>query len=747
MRYKKSLHLTTDDSVVIRSIHDYTGLSWSTHYGISGGGFGYLKFTLPRMIGTNYNDIGFGYEVTLFKSLSKVLFHGQIRQIEEVSDPKGDKINITALGWNIVADDDRDTLFRAFCDKRLSMWKTSSEVPAGSFRPDLFGFGSNTLGLYFNASTNETSPNDYIEVAYDFTGDSEIAERVKVDLSTVLGSGVVFSGNVASISTDDVYYNDYGGASEVTVDMTIYNQTRNASSVVTAVGSGYFTVTTGSASTWVAGDELIVYGPFFSGRISNISGAIITYADDIGEANLAANQVLADIAQKSIATIQSVDTGANTITVTDDDHIAGWAINDAISVGAPLFSATISGSPAGAVITYTGPVGESIVESTAGWVLYNITREEYATVQSWATGSNQVTVGDSGDISAWVNTDEIAVYSPYAISIIDSENATVWPTDWREGAIPHDRTAVDELTTGSPTGLKLRFKSYLGGTGNEMSFSQLSNLRAYSTEDAVTAEMLSKYLVGILSVAGHDLSSSTYDIEAVAYEIEPMVYEFVTPKAAISQACAFGGGSGILLAWGIRLNNSKTFYLETQDLETIGYKITRAAPITASMSGDIQSAYQRVRAIYTDKLGRQVTTDWQADTDAYFSGRYRSITIRLDNVDTEAEADNLVALYLNENKYAKRAAAYSAQNGSIFTVGGIAVPFDEVQATGQIIEIEDWRAVETGASGADIGQYWAKEQLVATETDYDSGKVKLIPASAKATFTTYMSNLARLAQL
>ena len=57
---------TLDNGGVSRDIDDAVGLSWSTHRGPQGGGFGYLKFDLPRRIGVNYADIGYGFEVTLF---------------------------------------------------------------------------------------------------------------------------------------------------------------------------------------------------------------------------------------------------------------------------------------------------------------------------------------------------------------------------------------------------------------------------------------------------------------------------------------------------------------------------------------------------------------------------------------------------------------------------------------------------------------------------------------------------------
>jgi len=822
-------------------IFDAQGVQFSNHYGEQGGGFGYLKFYVERPVGTAYPEFNFGRKLIIRKSINTYLFVGQIRQTEETSSKGKNKIEVTALGFGIISGDDE--LVRHFCDKRLNLWNTPSEVPKGLYRPDQFGTGSNSIGLFMHASTEEAEVNAYTELEYEFTGElyddsAELAERIKMDLSLSLGGGIIFDGqidwllqppssdfsvtitdNLESLSTSmqsgelyaangsavpsvgDVWqvtgtgdftgdnmetqkagwgppvatdlfevtnnspgteaflyrgrvgysyvgYKNFSGEDNAAITMLLYNDTQSASVSISLANTtnDAFEVTT-STSSWAVDDELVIYGPPFSAQISNIAAAVITYTGDVGESNLAAGQMLVNTSQKAVATIQSNVVGSDTITVDDENDITGWAINDEIMTGSSMFSALINGTPSGTTIIYDTDIGERVASQATGWVLYNVTQDDFATVDTWTIASKQVDVTDSGDISAWVNNDELAIYAAYSVEILDDNEATVWPTDWREGAIAQNRTAINETTSASPTKLRLKFKAYLGGTGLESMFAQMSNLKAYSTTDTITATMLAEYVVTQLSQSGHDLSSSTTSIETISYEIEPMVHEFVTPKDALSDACGYGDGSYNKLAWGVKLDDTQAIYLETQDPDTVVYQIRRTAPIEASTGGDIQEAYQKVRGKYTDKLGDETLTDWFSDTDAYFNGYYRAITIQLDNIDTEAEAEYVVQKYLLENKYAKTASQYSAEDGAIFTPSGVDVSFDEVKATGQAIEIEDWRAVQSGASGTDLGSYWAREQLVAVEVDYGAKSVKLTPGSAKKTFEVYMQNLARLAEL
>jgi len=732
-------------------ITDARGLSWSTHYGEQGSGFGYLKFSLPRRVGTDYADIGYGFDIVLTKHYTNVLFDGQIRQIEESSSPDRDELNVTALGRVVIAGDEEFN--RHYCDTRLNMWKMSSELPQGAFRPDYFNIGRADLGLYMHTSNDkELSSGDYTELEYTFT-DDESAQRFKADLSLHLGSGSVFDGQVDSIDLGSgfIYYKNDSGESQLAQNMLVYNTTQAKTATISAVdtGTNKITVTVPSAlGGWVADDELAVYGPLFYAQIQDISTDTITYENDIGESNLASSQTLADVSKKSIATIQSYNTTSNTITVSDEDHIVGWEVGDVIIVGAPYFEATYS-SKSGVTVTYSSPIGERIASSATGWVLYNSTEDEYATVASWNIGSNQLDVIDSGDLTAnWTSGDTLRIYTPFRVKVLESDDTLIWPSsDWRQGAVPHSRTAISVTTSGNPDGLKIRLECYVAGTGDESSFAMYESLKAYSTTSGSTAQTLATDVVGLLSVSGHGLSSSTSDIASVTKTLEPMFFEFKTLSEAMAWACYFGDSNGDRIAWGIRLNRDKVIFLEVQDGSTVDYVIRRSGPANVSVSGDIQNSWQQVRGIYADKLGDQQMTAWQSDSGAYFNSKYRRKSISLDSVDTDAEAVSLISMFLNENKNPKTSAKYSISTGAVFTEYGVLVPFDEIKATGRIMMIEDWRAAESTSLGSDIRDSWTREQIVAVEVNYDQGSATLTPASAKSDFERYMAELSRLAEV
>ena len=172
---------------------------------------------------------------------------------------------------------------------------------------------------------------------------------------------------VISAIDDTNGYIDYttdSGEDELAVDMVVYNSTQAKQATISAINTGTNRITVDVPSNitgWVATDEIAVYGPLFTSNIDSIAAAVITYGADplIGESNLANGQTLCNISKKAIATIDSFNAGANTITVTDEDHIEGWDDTDVICVMAPYFEATFD-SDAGVTITYSSPIGERV---------------------------------------------------------------------------------------------------------------------------------------------------------------------------------------------------------------------------------------------------------------------------------------------------------------------------------------------------------------------------------------------------
>jgi hypothetical protein len=155
---------------------------WSSHYGPSGSGFGYLMFSLPREIGYDYRDVGFGYRVQLRKGLDTILFDGQIRQVVENQASNPDQIDVTALGWNVLAGD--DTYNWVFCDTRYMMWQ-GAETPSGSFRPDRFDYDLQDWIQFKPRRGVDYNANEYSRVRYTFRF-GEVAKRITFDYTVLL---------------------------------------------------------------------------------------------------------------------------------------------------------------------------------------------------------------------------------------------------------------------------------------------------------------------------------------------------------------------------------------------------------------------------------------------------------------------------------------------------------------------------------------------------------------------------------
>lgn len=744
-----------------RVISDAVGLQWSSQHGESGGGFGYLKFSLQRKVGHNYPDIGFGYRIILRKYMSTILFDGQIRQIQETQDESGDKIQVTALGHVVVAGDEE--WFKVFSDTRLDQWKSTHDTPTGSIRPDKYTFGMVSRGLFIHSNSGaDLDEHDRIELKYAMLGDSQYAYRIKGAISICLGNGIAFDATVSAIDSVNGYvdYSNDSGEANVAAGMSLYNSTKAKYATVSTINAGTNRIVVmqpGAISGWVATDEIQVYGPLFSAQILSVVDTVITYTGTIvGEANLSNGAMLVNITKKSAATIQSYNAGANTITATVALHLTDWAKDDTVAICASYFQGAIESFPTATTVRYTSPVGERIARTisptTHKYVLHNVTRGTYASIQSWIiTPTRDIVVTVAADISAWQAGDMIRTYTPFALSIERDAGTVDWPTDVRTGSVPQNRTAFDVSISpvANPT-WRLAMEAMCGGVANDYSFAFFTDLKVVAQVANTTAYTLAVAAVADLSVAGHGLSTSTTWVSVAASKVlEPMVFEFTTISDALKWACEYGDPSGNLLAWGVKLDDQKMLYLESQSKSgaNIGYIIKRDGSRTTESSGDLQESYQQVRGVYTNVMGERALTTWIPDTNRYFCNNYRRKNVQLSDVQTSADAIAAATLYLNDNKYPKRGARYTVANGGILNKHGLPIPADEVKAKGQMLLIDDWRGVESDPSLVDSSTQWTLEQLVAVEIDYDAGTASLIPASAISTFETYLKELARIASI
>lgn len=721
-------------------ITDAIGIKFSNHYGSSGSGFGYLKFSLERETGIRYSDIGFRYIVKIRKGL-KVIYKGMIREIGESTKNGVDTMAVSAVGFSIIAEDAPEIL-RNFCNTDLSKWAAAGEIPGALYRPDLFTTSSSEGGLILTAGTQPVVLNQYTELMFEFYPD-EVAERIKFDILINLGQGVTFDADVDSIDDPNkyIFYKNNGDETKIAVGMTVVNINQNLTAVIDAIDTGLNRLTVSSSpASWVVDDELYIQGPYFTASVVSVAGGVITYTSEVGEGNLSTSLDLINLTRKDVSGITSFNTGANTITATDD--VSLWKLNDTIIIPAPLFTATVSGVSS-TQITYTSETGERVVTSDAGWVLHNTTENAVATVASW-TGPDKLDVTVAGEISTW-NGDAIAIYTPYRAEIRDSNNAVLWPTDWRSGAVSGSTAGINVTSVGSPTTFRILFKAYIAGSGDPTSFTRLSGVKVYSTELDITMETIAKAMLSDMTALGVAVTEG--DIAAITKVVEPSGFEFKDIKEVLSETARFGSQNGNQVAWGIRLNDSDHFFIE-EFPTSIKYIIAKSRGSSdVEVSADIGESVQRIRGVYTDKLGNRVIMDWVEETDQYFGSYYISRTETLQNIDNDTDAQAYIQQLFNKEKAPPVSASYTTKGDVIQDVRGNVIPFDEVMADGSYIEVEDFRAAITGEQVSDLSANWVRDRLVAAEIDMDNKSVKLIPGKARKTFEIYMAELSRIAKL
>ncbi len=721
-------------------IRDAKNIKWSSHYGEGGSGFGYLKFDLERDVGSRYQDIGFGYTCVIRTGL-KVVYKGMIRGISELTKSDVDTISVSAVGLAIAAEDAPEVL-RNFCNTNLSQWRTPGEIPGNLYRPDAFGTSSTEGGLVLNATNQSVVANSYTELMFEFYP-GEVAERIKFDILINLGRGVTFDADVDSIDDPNkyIFYKNNSDETKIAAGMTAVNIAQNLTAVITAIDTGLNRLTISSSpSSWVADDEMYIQGPYFTGSIVSVAAGVITYTSDVGEGNLSTSLDLINLTKKDVSGITSFDTGANTITATDD--VSTWTANDIIIIPAPLFTAMVSGV-SGTQITYTSEAGERVVNSDTGWVLHNTTEGTFATVASWTT-PNKLDVTVSGEITTW-NGDTINIYTPYRTEIRDSNDAVLWPTDWRSGAIPGSTTGINLTSTGSPTTLRVLFKAFIAGSGDESSFARLSSVKAYSTESNVTIETIAKELLSLLTPLG--VNSSQEDIAAISKVVEPSVFEFKDAKEALTETARFGSQNGLRVAWGIRPDGNNTLFIEEFPTGVKYILAKTKGSANVQVSADVGESVQRIRPVYTDNLGNRVIMAWEERPDKYLGSYYVSRTEILQNIDNDVDAQAYVQLILNEQESPPIASSYTVTGDTVRDILGNAMPFDEIIADGKFIEVEDFRAAIGSEIPSDLSANWVRDRLVAVEVDASKKSLKLIPGKARKTFEVYMAELSRIANL
>lgn len=519
-------------------------LSFGQVYGSEGSGFTYATFETPYEAVRGIPLIG--SDIAIRRYLNTILFSGQIRELERTIKDGTEIASIKASGDLSIFGDDE--FLRAFCDKRYSKWAVPSEVPSSYFRPDIYTTGSDSEGLYIHCNSNQSFvAGQYTAMQYEVYSGEQF-ERIRLELSLSLGRGILFDADVSALdpATGEVTYTNDAGEGFIESGMTLHNLTQSRSVGISSIDTGTNIITVDTPaelSGWTTSDEISVPGPAFWATISSISTDTITYTDETGEGNISTGLWITNATKKSMATVSSNDTGADTITVDDEDDVATWESGDLISINASLFYATVSSvSPDGdstGTVSYSGAYGERVVSSAIGWNLYNETQDESAYVDAWNTGSDEVGVDDYDDISGWSASDIIRIYTPFNLQIIDDTGVNViWSG---VPGVPYNRRIIDVVKPASSiTTVLAVMQNWLSGTANESSFVRLSNIRLYTTDKQIlTAGTLAEEAVSVLSDPGHGFDASVtdiYDMRIFTGTISSIASQVITYSAATNES-------------------------------------------------------------------------------------------------------------------------------------------------------------------------------------------------------------------
>lgn len=197
------------------------------HYGKDGAGYGYLTFDVKRE-NEDYTDLGYGYELVMFKGPFKVLFSGQIVRITQSVKKDGSGMTVWVLGWIHVTGNDRFN--RVYCDTRLREWFTIEQAD-GDLRPNKFNVSTREDVLAIEPRRGiELGVMEYISVFYQFSF-GETAKRLTADYQLSIPTVWSDAGGGLTLSVLDGNENE------------LWSSSSNSTGSIDVTGSGgYFEV-------------------------------------------------------------------------------------------------------------------------------------------------------------------------------------------------------------------------------------------------------------------------------------------------------------------------------------------------------------------------------------------------------------------------------------------------------------------------------------------------------------------------
>jgi hypothetical protein len=321
------------------------------------------------------------------------------------------------------------------------------------------------------------------------------------------------------------------------------------------------------------------------------------------------------------------------------------------------------------------------------------------------------------------------------------------------GTVLHSVSATEsgtkDITISTGSYVEIRF--YVTDAGENTAeddtiYARLTNVLIYSTRDTVDTARVAKTIVDHMAT-NFGLSPDTYKLLPTGFTLPQAAFDTDQTPAEILEWCAKFGGSGYApIAWGMELNDKRRMFVELQDTSTLKYIIPRQAALSATVSGDWGTSYQKVYTVIQDEAGQTTRSATSSDTDQMdnLGGMYRKEALLLGQI-TSAQATQAIAYGLSESAKPKTTSSFSVSS-PIQTPSGAEVPIDEIKAGG-MVEIPDLRAREATIVPDDLRHGFTTFMLIGVEIDLDSHTATLIPAGDTANFQRYMAALSQVAGL
>lgn len=321
---------------------------------------------------------------------------------------------------------------------------------------------------------------------------------------------------------------------------------------------------------------------------------------------------------------------------------------------------------------------------------------------------------------------------PGTIQIVDGEDNVLWQSS-------ASGNGTLDLTISTGNYVEIIFKVTTSGLNTSDSvYARFWNVVVSSTSTVNAGTVGLKCAEYMHTYFG--FSDDYTNIDTIDYPLTQAAFDADETLAAImTKVCSYGNASAKPLAWGTIMDDTKTMFVEVQDLTTIHYII--AEPGDYTVSGNIADSYQKVYAKYTNTYGEDKRTPvYEAEKTIWnLGGLYRKQMITVDGQTTLANAKQAAQLAVNENSEPTVQTSFTVVE--IENMIGGKIPFDEIQS-GVMCQVPKLEATAVAVSTDKRSGY--SFMLTTVEVDLENGTASLSPANALSTFERYIALLARM---